>query len=206
MGKATGRTKAAKRPARPATAAEARERTAAIVESPYGNGVDRVSVVDPIVCMVRQGRLDVRQQSAAHRYRKAFDRVYGAQACILGKDGTTSRGIAGGASQGLLEAAGELREADRILGWTASTVRAVVGYGRSLDELAAELEGEASRTAKASISAVLRQSLTALAEVWFPETARMGVTSTEMRAASMGEAGVREVGKAVHCTARRVYG
>ena len=205
MSKATTRSK--RNEVKPATAAEVRRTTQAVVENPYGNGVDRVTVVDPIVWMVRQGRLDTRQQSAAARYRSAFDQIYGAQTCILGKE-QTSGGLGPGGmspSEKQLSAAKDLRDAQRVLGWFELVVRSVVGQGCTLDETAVEVSGEASRSTVSGVSTILRRALIVLADEWFPSSTRLSTHGANPRTSTMGEAGVRTVGVAAHCTADRVY-
>ncbi len=139
------------------------------VESPFGNGFDKVDrVVDTITAMHRRGQLSDRQAEAAGRYRDAHD------LCAGGLTGTLDPGKTFGGSftgrepaGGRLWAAGVMTDAGRILGRASGkAVRAVVGEGLSLTEAAKRIYGRASRASCDKVSTHLNDGLNELAEAW----------------------------------------
>lgn len=136
-----------------------------VVESPYGNGCERVSMVDPIVAMARQGRLTAREVAAADRYRRAFDAVHagGCSAIALDPiDGRRGEFV----SDRKLRGARDLQTASAILGPLERHLRNLLGDGATLEDIGRRLGERNARSAKAAGSAVVRAALGTLADVW----------------------------------------
>lgn len=149
------------------TAAEARRTASVQVENPYGNGgCDRVTVVsDTVAWLAARGMIDVRQQAAAERYRRAHETVHGGLSCILGKD-VVGGPRGDGVSERRLEAGGVLRDAHALLGPIARVVQAIVGEGRSIEDVALQMHAAAGRGERAAVSLNLRMGLQTLADAW----------------------------------------
>lgn len=204
MGKATGpirKTEARKSP----TAVARRPMVASVVESPYGNGVDHVLVVDTVQAMVRQRMLDPRQYEAAMRYRRAFDAVFASGSNILGRELIDETPKAGH-SDGRLAGAADLRSASQLLGGFEFAVRWVVGEGRTLDELARHFGGgKAGRGERSAASNVVRIALRILADDWLPERREIAGhrEGGDVPPVSTGEPVMPDA--VAHCTARKVF-
>ena len=158
------------------------------LENAYGNGgVDRVVVVDTVAALAARGRLDVDQIEAARRYRAAFDGVMAALGNRVDVDRVDRSGH-DGVSDRQLRAARDLAEAHRVLGHFAWVVKAVVGEGASLRDVAGRLGETCPRVASGAASVLLRTSLTALAVHWMPQRkARIGsVHSADYRPSLTG--------------------
>ncbi len=145
--------------------AQAARAVSVVVESPYGNGSERVSMVDPIVAMARQGRLTDREVAAADRYRRAFDAVYagGCSAIALDPiDGRRGKFV----SDRKLRGARDLQTASAILGPLERYLLLLLGDGATLEDLGKGLGEKNARSAKAAGSAIVRAALSTLADAW----------------------------------------
>ena len=192
------------------TAAETRRTATVEIESPYGEGSDRVTIVsDTVAWLAARGMIDDRQKAAAERYRRAHETVHAGMACILAKD-VVDGPRRDGVSERRLEAGRVLNDASALLGPLGRVVQAVVGEGRSLDEIAAELHGTVGRGERTATSHMLRLGLRTLADAWDCEDRPQAIRSSYAEAArpSIGdatEAGLRELMRVAHGTLRRVY-
>lgn len=145
--------------------AQAARAVTVVVESPYGNGSERVSMVDPIVAMARQGRLTDREVAAADRYRRAFDAVYagGCSAIALDPiDGRRGELV----SDRKLRGARDLQAAGAILGPLERYLRNLLGDGATLEDIGRRLGESNVRSARAAGSGVVRAALRTLADAW----------------------------------------
>lgn len=146
-------------------AAQAARAIEVVVESPYENGCEHVSMVDPIVAMARQGRLTVREVAAADRYRKAFDAVHagGCSAIALDPiDGRRGEFV----TDRKLRGARDLQTASRALGPLERYLRELLGEGATLEDIGRRLGENNARSARAAGSAVVRAALSTLADAW----------------------------------------
>lgn len=137
----------------------------AVVENPYGNGVDRVSVVDPIIAMARQGRLSQPELNAAERYRLAFEAVFAGNCSALALD-VIDGGGGDGISERRLRGARDLTEAGRLLGPLEPHLRRVVAGDLTLEQLGHVIGETDKRRAKVAGSAFIKFAVGRLAEAW----------------------------------------
>lgn len=203
-------------PTRPRLAADRMQTITTLVDSPYGaeHGADRVRrVVSTIETMHRRRQLDERQKMAADRYRWAYETCPSEIRCALNQDGLGGGG--GSASRSPAEnqmlAAAWLKDALRLLGiHDGKVVERVCGRGDTLQEIA-EAMSPGKRPSKRQVELIgfrLRDGLTALADLWWPERHRMRSMMGEGARPSGASSGPidREAIRAAHATRTRVFG
>ncbi|GAB5376486.1 MAG: hypothetical protein AcusKO_29480 [Acuticoccus sp.] len=146
--------------------AQAKRAESVIVENPYGNGVDRVNMVDPIAAMRRQGRLTEREVTAANRYRSAFDVVHAGGCSPLALEPVDGGGGGCSISDRKLTAAGILSSASAMLGPLERPLWLLVSNGLTLEEVGRALGETNKRGATAAASTLVRLALRTLADGW----------------------------------------